>query len=154
MESRREVLMKMTVDQLRKYAVTIGVKNVRSFRKSSLVDEIVLLEAASEAEDKGSRESVKESAVEPCKRDEQKTQYIETAEIGTIVAFKLPNGKVKSAKIIRRSSSKKRFLLETNYGDQYIVPYDDVVWVRYGNRWPRGIYNLLKGITRYGELQC
>lgn len=76
---------------------------------------------------------------------EQKMPYIENAEIGTLVAFRLSSGKVKSAKIIKKSSKKRKLKLETEYGATYIVSYDDIVWVRTGARWPRGVYKLLKG---------
>ena len=77
----------------------------------------------------------------------QKMPYIENAEIGALVAFKLSNGKVKSAKIVKKSSAKRRLKLETEYGATYIASYDDVIWVRTGNRWPRGVYKLLKGLS-------
>ena len=76
----------------------------------------------------------------------QKMPYIENVEIGALVAFKLSNGKVKSAKIAKKSSTKRRLKLETEYGATYITSYDDVIWVRTGNRWPRGVYKLLKGL--------
>lgn len=76
---------------------------------------------------------------------EEKKPYIENAAIGTLVAFRLSNGKVKSAKITKKSTSKKKFMLETSYGAQFIVPYNDIIWVRTGKRWPKGVYELLKG---------
>lgn len=81
----------------------------------------------------------------------QKMPYIEGAEIGTLVAFRLPNGKVKSAKIVKKSTKGRRFKLETDYGAQYIVSFDDIVWVRTGKRWPRGVYKLLKGMVEDGQ---
>lgn len=77
----------------------------------------------------------------------QKMSYIENVEIGTLVAFRLANGKVKSAKVTRKSTKNRKFKLETNYGAEYIVPFESIVWVRTGKRWPRGVYNLLKGLT-------
>lgn len=76
---------------------------------------------------------------------EQKMSYIENIDIGTIVAFRLSNGKVKSAKVTRKSTKNRKLKLETDYGAEYIISYDDVVWVRTGKRWPRGVYKLLKG---------
>ena len=76
---------------------------------------------------------------------EQKMSYIENIDIGTIVAFRLSNGKVKSAKVVRKSTKNRKLKLETDYGAEYIVSYDDIVWVRTGKRWPRGVYKLLKG---------
>lgn len=79
----------------------------------------------------------------------QKMPYIEGAGIGTLVAFRLLNGKVKSAKIVKKSTKGRRFKLETDYGAQYIVPFEDIVWVRTGKRWPRGVYKLLKGMVEH-----
>lgn len=78
---------------------------------------------------------------------EQKMSYIENIEIGTIIAFRLSNGKVKSAKVTRKSTKNRKLKLETDYGAEYIISYDDVVWVRTGKRWPKGVYKLLKGIS-------
>ena len=75
----------------------------------------------------------------------QKMPYIENIEIGTLVAFRLSNGKVKSAKVTRKSTKNRKLKLETDYGAEYIVSFDDIVWVRTGKRWPRGVYKLLKG---------
>lgn len=76
---------------------------------------------------------------------EQKMHYIENVDIGTIVAFRLSSGRVKSAKVVRKSTKNRKLKLETDYGAEYIISYDDVVWVRTGKRWPRGVYKLLKG---------
>ena len=54
------------------------------------------------------------------------------------------NTKVK--KIVKRSTPKRRFLVETKYGAQFIISFDDVVWVKTGTRWPKHVYNLMKGI--------
>lgn len=81
----------------------------------------------------------------------RKMPYIESAQVGTLVAFRLANGKVKSAKIIKRSTKNRRFMLETEYGAQYVVSYDDIVWVRTTKRWPLGVYKLLKGLGDDGR---
>ena len=78
---------------------------------------------------------------------EQKMPYIEQAAIGTIVAFRLANGKVKSAMIIKKSTKNRCFMVETEYKAQYVVDYENVIWVRTGDRWPRGVYRLLKGLV-------
>ena len=97
--------------------------------------------ASVEAEDKGENESASAHNVDMS----QKMRYIENIEIGAIVAFKLSNGKVKSAKVVKKSTKNRKLKLETDYGAEYIVSYDSVVWVRTGKRWPKGVYNLLKG---------
>lgn len=77
-----------------------------------------------------------------------KVDYVSTAEIGTIVAFKLPDGRVKSAAIVARSVGDRKLKLETKYKQRFIVDFDDVVWVRTGTRWPKGVYQLLKGVAK------
>lgn len=95
-----------------------------------------------EVEDKVEKES---ASVEVDMK--QKMPYIENVEIGTLVAFRLSNDKVKSAKVVKKSTKNRKLKVETNYGATYIISYDDVVWVRTGKRWPRGIYKLLKGLV-------
>jgi len=83
---------------------------------------------------------------------EKKLSYIEGAKVGTLVAFKTDNGKIKSAMIVKRSTKNRKFKLETKYGASFIVPFDDVIWVRTNKRWPKGVYQLLKGIIDESEV--
>lgn len=83
-----------------------------------------------------------------------KIDYVKTAEKGTIMAFKLPNGKVKSAKMIERSLKREKLKMETAYGRQYVIDFSDVIWVKTGDRWPNGVLSLLKGnVNNEGEKQ-
>lgn len=94
-------------------------------------------------------ESVEESTKEDVDdetRKQNKMRYIEQAMPDTIIAFKLPGIKAKSAKIVRKSTKNRKFKVETAYGVEYVVPYDNVIWVKTNRRWPRGVYNMLKGI--------
>ena len=95
---------------------------------------------------KAAKEKIKE------KRDMTiKDGYIEKVNLGCLVAFKTSNGKVKSAKIVKRSIKERMLLLETEYKSVYKVSFDDVLWVKTGNRWPKGIYELLKGRVKLNE---
>jgi hypothetical protein len=128
-------------------------------RKDELIETILKAECAEEsaaetksAVDEGKIDNhevveveVKEEKESTNDIDEQKLAYLERAEVGTIIACRI-DGKAKSAKIVKRSSKKRRFMVETAYGAQYIVPYEDVIWVRTGNKWPRGVYRELKGL--------
>lgn len=78
----------------------------------------------------------------------KKMNYIENVAIGTIVAFKLPNGKVKSAMVIEKAPTRRKLKLETEYGKVFKIDYEDVVWVKTGNRFPKGVYEALKGVHR------
>lgn len=78
-------------------------------------------------------------------RAAKKQKYIDDAQVGTLVAFKTDTGKVRSAMIKKRSTSKRKFLVETQYGQQFKISFDDVLWVRTNKRWPKPVYLLLKG---------
>lgn len=167
----REDLMKM--DELRKYASSVGVKNSHGFKKADLVEAILTAEKSAQSSNEkdaeveqkiDSREdSAEEAGAGKNENDaadvvnvnidmERKMPYIEAAAIGTIVAFKVPNtGVLKSAKIVNRSTKNRKLKLETAYKKQYVIKYEDVVWVRAGSRWPTGILKALKEGARYVE---
>ena len=159
----KEILKNKTCKELRELAKDMNISGRWDMTKDQLIDAILRAEVV-----ENTNES--ESAKDKCKIDNQenvvevedkvekksanvdvdmaqKMPYIENVEIGTLVAFRLFNGKVKSAKVIRKSTKNRKLMLETDYGAKYIVPYDDIVWVRTGKRWPRGVYKLLKGLV-------
>lgn len=80
-----------------------------------------------------------------------KTEYIEKLEPGVLVAFYDTKGKPRTGKFLNRSSKKKIVKLVTEFGWEFIVPYDNVLWIKFGNRWPRGVYNILKGYNKNGK---
>lgn len=157
----KEILQKKTCKELREQAKDLNISGRWDMTKIELIEAILRAENAetgndknlsakdehkidnqngAEVENKGEKESAS------VKVDmQQKMPYIENAEIGTIVAFRLSNGKAKSAKVTKKSTKNRRLMLETEYGAEYIVSYDDIIWVRNGKRWPKGVYKLLKG---------
>lgn len=151
----KEQLMAMKVDELRKVASSIGIKNAKRYKKVDLVNMIIMIISVQNPPE-AVVEEVKEEKEEVAGVsdnsdnggiDSNKLRYINEAPIGTLVAFKLPNGQTKSAKIINRSTGRKKLKLETVYGKQFVVSYSDIVWVKSTNKWPRGVYNQLKGIV-------
>lgn len=157
----KENLQKKTCKELREQAKDLNISGRWDMTKIELIEAILRAENAetgndknlsakdehkidnqngTEAENKNEKES---ASVKVDMR--QKMPYIENVEIGTIVAFRLSNGKVKSAKVTKKSTKNRRLMLETEYGAEYIVSYDDIIWVRNGKRWPKGVYKLLKG---------
>lgn len=159
----RENLQKKTCKELRELAKELNISGRWDMTKDQLIDAILGAEVV-----ENTNES--ESAKDECKVDNQenvvevedkvekesanvdvdmaqKMPYIENIEIGTLVAFRLSNGKVKSAKVTRKSTKNRKLKLETDYGAEYIVSFNDIVWVRTGKRWPRGVYKLLKGLV-------
>lgn len=158
----KENLQNKTCKELRELAKDMNISGRWDMTKEQLIDAILGAEVVqttdkpesakdeckidnhgvAEVEDKVEKES---ASVEVDMK--QKMPYIENIEIGTLVAFRLSNGKVKSAKVTRKSTKNRKLKLETDYGAECIVSYDDIVWVRTGKRWPRGVYKLLKGLV-------
>ena len=175
LQSKRKIeLDKLTCNELRGLAKGLNISGRWDMTKPELVEAILRAENAevSETNNFSVVQDTDTSAKDECKVDnqsgsiksveaeakvenesagarsidmEQKMHYIENIEIGTIVAFKLSSGKVKSAKVVKKSTKNRKLKLETDYGAEYIVPYENIVWVRTGKRWPKGVYNLLKG---------
>ena len=170
---KKEELQAMKVSELAAICKANGIPHYHGknrFKKDELVEAILGVGVAEDSKvenNKSAKDEVKtdnhdveaEDKVEKESANvdvdmEQKMPYIEGAVVGTIVAFKLPNGKVKSAKIIKKSTKRRQFMLETDYGAQYITPYEDIIWVRTGKRWPRGVYKLLKGLVDVDEAKA
>lgn len=158
-EVNRETLNKLTVKELiKQYATPLQIIGRHDMKKSDLVQAILDV-YVSQIDDKESDEvevddvTTEDVSKEVKKQNREltevqkinKARYIDDADVGTIIAFKLPGMKVKSAKIIRRSTKNKKFKVQTAYGVEYVVSFDEVIWVKTNKRWPKGVYNLLKG---------
>lgn len=148
--SRKE-LESMKVADLKKICKERGVKHYHGkncFKKDEMVEAI--LKAENETESSSNVEETAKNKTKESARAKQVEMYIENAKVNTVVAFRLPNGKVKSAKIVKRSTINRKFMLETEYGAQYVVPFNNIIWVKTGKKWPRGVYKLLKGMVDSG----
>lgn len=159
----REQLVKKSCNELRERAKAFGISGKWKMTKEQLIDAILRADSRAEGatKDDQSESEVDIDKIESNSRDEtedligkglsdderaaRRMPYVEDAKPGTIVAFRPPDGGTKSAKVILKSTKNRKFKLETKYGAEFIVSYDDIVWVRYGKRWPRYIYSLLKG---------
>lgn len=163
----RDVLRGKLIKELRELAKELKIIGRWDMTKEQLIDAILRAETTEVG-----KETNNMSAKDECKIDNHnqcveagcqqgkvenepanteinmraKEPYIEQAPIGALVAFKLSNGKVKSAKVTNKSNKNRKLKLETEYGAVYIVSYEDVIWVRTGLRWPSGVYKLLKGL--------
>lgn len=166
----RENLESKTRKELREIATELEITGRWDMTKQQLIDAILGANSAKISEHENVEGVSSQSAKDEVKIDnrecsnvevedkvekesasvqvnmEQKMTYVENIDIGTIIAFRLSNGRVKSAKVTRKSTKNRKLKLETNYGAEYIISYDDVVWVRTGKRWPKGVYRLLKGL--------
>lgn len=161
----KEALEKKTVKELRDIAKEKNIVGRWDMTKGNLVKSILEADSVSNNEDcsakeekkivnktvKETKEEVKESKNETSVsfNKEDRLQYVYNMPIGTIVAF-TDGKKVRSAKVVKRSCSKRRLKLETKSGQEYIISFDDVIWVKTGQRWPRGVYNLFAGGNKNG----
>ena len=163
----KDFLEAKTRKELRVIATELQITGRWEMNKEQLVEAILRASSAENSKQEDVVNEDSQSAKDECKVDnhesveveknfenesagikinmEQKMPYIENVNIGTIIAFRLSNGKVKSAKVVRKSTKNRKLKVETDYGAEYIVSYEDIIWVRTGKRWPRGVYRLLKG---------
>ena len=77
-----------------------------------------------------------------------KKKHIDEAEVGTLIAFYDEKGKPRTAALVNRSSSREVVKVVTEFEREFIVPYANVIWVRKGPRWPRAVYEILKGYSK------
>ena len=79
-------------------------------------------------------------------------EYLETIELGAIVAFKAEirgieralSGKLINRTIEREPGGDRIAIIETKNGSTFHVDFNDVIWVKTGDRWPRWVFDELK----------
>lgn len=87
------------------------------------------------------------------KQNEGTKKYLETIKVGMLVAFKENNGYLNTAMVKNISFTRRKLKLITKYGKEFIVSFDDVMWVRTTPYWANYIMDILKrqkGELRYG----
>lgn len=139
-ERQEIVLESMRLEDLRRLGKQVGVKNTHSYKKVDLIKAIAncQVEVKAEAEE-----------TEEVKMDlEGKKVYIETAPVGVLVAYKHKDGSIRSAKMVNRSVKNRKLKMETLSGKQFVISFDDVLWIKTGKKWPQKIYEQLKGNGR------
>lgn len=143
-EKMKKELSESKVRDLYKKATSLGIKGAWDMKKSEVIDSIIGV-MVSEVMD-GSEQGLDEPEEAEVKMDiKGKLEYVNNVSIGTLVAFNAPDGRVRSAKVMKKSTRKRKLMVETEYGASFVISFDDVIWVKTGSRWPRGVYNMLKG---------
>lgn len=154
----------MTRDELREVAREMSIAGRGSMTKAQLLEAVKERVAEQEEAHDDEKEYCEAGAAvevaEPAgdaenklpEVDSKKMKYIETAEVGMTVAFKTPWGKVKSARIAKRSTSRRMFLLVTKYGQEFKVPFESILWVKVSpeKRWPAYIIKMFKSNVEGG----
>ena len=83
--------------------------------------------------------------------EERTCKYANDIRVGTIVAYRQSDFTVKSAKVIRKSTKNRKLMIKMKFGAEMLIDFDDVVWVKTTERWPKWVFNLLKGVTDEAE---
>ncbi|MCX7924118.1 MAG: Rho termination factor N-terminal domain-containing protein [Clostridia bacterium] len=168
----REALGQMKVKELLPIAKELNVVGRHDMRREQLIDAIVGNQAeTSTSVVKSTRQHTndieqdlahgKKSEWENANVQEAcnvvdvpkpKERYLDNAKPGTIIAFKVGDSKVFSGMIKEIISN--GFTVETRNGVKFTVRRSKVLWVKTGDRWPRGIYQALKGEVPVGELKA
>lgn len=159
LQSKRTELEAMKAEELRQMCKNMGIsfyKGKSRLTKAEMIDKL-LCEVESNGEEviEANDKSAEQTKSEPVKSQEEieaeeaaklamRAKYIEEAKVGTIIAFRLESGKVISAMIVKKSTKNRKFKVETKYGAEHIVLFDEILWVRTNKRWPKFIYNLFK----------
>lgn len=166
----KEKLQAMSKPEIQEEAKKRGISRYRqkkALSKDELIEAIMAqeeelsenkgVEVAPEATDDGNEldtqaepaagdvEPEAEEEVDEEARVNRHKQYVENVKVGTLVAFKTGPNKAKSAVVTKRSTKNRKLKVETKYGKEFIIYFDDVIWVHTNKRWPRGVYNMLKG---------
>lgn len=149
----RNELENMTKENVAKVAKDLGVKRYKGksmLSKKELIDSIC--KAMESNDDVADAQKAISEAGEQIKKNEivvdrkVKDERILSAPIGTLIAFREPEtGKLNTAKLTNRNKTKKLIKCETQYGKEFLISFSDIVWTKTGSRWPKSIYNELKG---------
>ena len=167
LQSKRTELEAMKAEELRQMCKNMGIsfyKGKSRLTKAEMIDKL-LCEVESNGEEvvEANDKSAEQAKSEPVKSQEEieaeeaaklamRAKYIEGAKVGTIIAFRLESGKVISAMIVKKSTKNRKFKVETKYGAEHIVLFDEILWVRTNKRWPKFIYNLFKENVKSQEV--
>ena len=167
LQSKRTELEAMKAEELRQMYKDMGIsfyKGKSRLTKAEMIEKL-LCEVESNGEEvvEANDESAEQTKSEPVKSQEEieaeeaaklamRAKYIEEAKVGTIIAFRLESGKVISAMIVKKSTKNRKFKVETKYGAEHIVLFDEILWVRTNKRWPKFIYNLFKENVKSQEV--
>lgn len=153
----REQLQKMTTDALAAICKEKGITHYRGknrFRKDELIEAILKEQKQSvtdnvteQYEEKIETASVavkEEEVTSEEMSSENKERYLQNIKVGTLVAFREHSGKLNTAAVQNVSFKRRQLRLVTQYDKEYIVSFEDVVWIRTKKRWPRFVLNELK----------
>lgn len=128
----------LTVKELIKYSRDFNINRRYQMKKYELLEillnELNLLVDGLKIQKKEVDKEIKENP---------KQHYIKNLEIGQLIAFEIPKGKMIAGKITEIKSEYVR--VQTKNGVYWNVRKDEIKWIKTGERWPKGIYQAFKG---------
>ena len=140
-------LEKSTVKELLAIAKGLNIKGRHDMRKSELISAILKvtdeIQSAVQVEEEVINAPADEEVAATESECKGKESYINHIEKDSLLAFSLPNKKVLSGKVLNVKDD--TLYMETKNGKKYQIQKKDILWVKTGERWPRGVYKLLKG---------
>lgn len=147
----RNELETMNKTDVAKVAKYLGVKR---YNGKSLITKAEMIDNICKALEHNDDVSDVKKAISEAGEQEKKVEIdrdakdkrIISAPLGTLIAFYEPEtNKLNTAKLTNRNKVKRLIKCETQYGKEFLVPFENIRWVKTGSRWPKGIYNELKG---------
>jgi hypothetical protein len=165
----KNALESLTVSKLLEIAKTKDIKGRHHMKKAELIDAIVNSEVRGVEmnvviidESTVMTKDIEKDLVssvewdieldnkkqEPQREVRQKYTYVDSAKIGMLIAFKVNDTKVLSGMI--DEIHKHEFVVTTRNGIRFTIRKNNVIWVKTGTRWPKGVYQALRGETTSG----
>lgn len=154
----KEKLNELKVHELLAVAKNLRIKNRHNMSKGELIHNIVKVQKADEEYlglDSKSMVKIGQATaagfiegMNGTKKNAE--QYLEMIQPGTIIAVKIEKfGKTKyiSAAFQNINRQKKIIKVITSYGVEHVVEFKNVLWVKTGKRWPKHVFELLRGVS-------
>lgn len=140
-------LKEKTVPDLRNIAKQLEIKGLWDMNKAALMLAIASKTKPEKSESTDLEKEVVKEEKPFIDGEKIKENKINEAVKGTLVAYKDVFGNVKSAAIESRNKKARKLKLKTKYGQEFIVKYEDIVWVKDRKWWPKKVYMAFKKLT-------
>ena len=151
-------LSSKTVKELRDLAKDLGITGRWDMNKTQLIEVITnvqsgmndsmiefendcIIKEDNSNQSEGSQKVTKET------RD-----YLNNAEVGTLVAFKRNSSKdiAMSGKFVGFDANGK-VIVESKKGTKFTISPENIIWVKTGDRWPKWVFAMFNSGTKEGE---
>jgi len=128
--------------ELRELATDLGLEGINELNEQELDEEIQFAKTVEKERQDFEMLLYEQSKLEGRPVRKGKKDYVENAESGLLVAFRIGN-KITTGKI--KQNLQNYYIIETIKGSKLKVNKENILWVKTGQRWPNHIYNALKG---------